>query len=88
MRKTWEDEAWDDYLYWQKQDKKTLKQVNKVLKDIDRDPYSLEGIGHPEILKWGRLAGWYSRHIDDANRIVYKPTKDLINILYCRGHYE
>ncbi|MDR1841920.1 MAG: Txe/YoeB family addiction module toxin [Holophagales bacterium] len=88
MRKTWEDEAWSQYINWQKQDRKTLDQINKILKDIERNPFSLEGIGHPEILKHGELAGWWSRHIDKANRIIYMPTKESIIILSCKGHYK
>ena len=63
----WDDDAWDDYLYWQTQDKKTLKRINALVKDIERTPY--EGIGKPEPLK-GNLSGWWSRRIDEKNRIV------------------
>ena len=68
MRLLWEDRAWDDYLYWQIQDKKTLKRINGLIKDIQRNTF--EGIGKPEPLK-GNLSGMWSRRIDDANRIVY-----------------
>ncbi len=67
MRLLWEDRAWDDYLYWQKQDKKTLKRINVLIKDIERSAF--QGIGKPELLK-GNLSGWWSRRIDDTNRIV------------------
>ena len=68
MRLLWEDRAWDDYLYWQGQDKKTLKRINALLNDIKRNPF--DGIGKPEPLK-GNLSGFWSRRIDEANRIVY-----------------
>ncbi len=69
MNKIWQDNAWEDYLYWQKQDKKTLKRINQIIKDIERNMY--EGIGKPELLT-GNLAGFWSRRIDDKNRIVYR----------------
>ncbi len=65
---TWTDEAWADYLYWQNQDKKTLKRINKIIEDIKRSPF--EGIGKPEPLKMN-LSGFWSRRIDDTNRLVY-----------------
>lgn len=80
----WEDNAWQEYLGWQDQDKKTLKRINKILKDIQRNPFS--GIGHPEPLS-GNLSGWWSRHIDEKNRIVYRSTKENTTILSCRRHY-
>ena len=77
-------EGWEDYLYWQTQDKKTLRRVNTLIKDIQRDPF--EGIGKPEPLRENRT-GWWSRRIDDANRIVYKVEADRIVIAQCRTHY-
>ncbi|NLC43196.1 MAG: Txe/YoeB family addiction module toxin [Clostridiales bacterium] len=78
-------EAWDDYLYWQKQDKKTLRRINLLLQDITRNAF--EGIGKPEPLK-GKLSGWWSRRIDDSNRIVYRVKNNgSIEIAQCRGHY-
>lgn len=68
MRLLWEDRAWNDYLYWQSQDKKTLKRINALIKDIEKDIF--EGIGKPEPLK-ENLSGLWSRRIDQANRIVY-----------------
>ncbi|MBJ6911361.1 Txe/YoeB family addiction module toxin, partial [Vibrio cholerae] len=65
---TWTDESWDDYLYWQTQDKKTLKRINKIINDVKRSPF--EGIGKPEPLK-ENLSGFWSRRIDDTNRLVY-----------------
>ena len=85
MKKIWFDEAWEDYLYWQSQDKKTLKRVNALLKDIDRNYFS--GIGKPEPLK-GELSGFWSRRIDDTNRLVYRICDGTLEILSCRGHYD
>lgn len=81
----WAKSAWDDYLYWQTQDKKTLKRINTLIKDIQRSSY--EGIGKPEPLK-GDLTGWWSRRIDDCNRIVYKEKNGIIIIAACKTHYE
>lgn len=85
MIKIWQDDAWEDYLYWQKQDKKTLKRINQILKDIDRNGY--EGIGKPEPLS-GNLSGFWSRRIDDKNRIVYRIFNDRIEIAQCGSHYR
>ena len=85
MNKLWTDDAWEDYLYWASQDRKTLKRINQLLKDIDRNGYT--GIGKPEPLKHD-LQGFWSRRIDDANRIVYKIEDCNIVILHCREHYE
>ena len=85
MNKAWQDDAWEDYLYWQTQDKKTLKRINLILKDIDRNGY--EGLGKPESLS-GNLAGYWSRRIDDKNRIVYKIENNQIIIAQCGSHYR
>ena len=86
MKLLWEDRAWNDYIYWQGQDKKTLKRVNKLLMDISRNPF--DGIGKPEPLK-GNLSGLWSRRIDDnCNRIVYYISNDIVHIIACKGHYE
>ena len=85
MKKIWSDKAWDDYLYWQTQDKKTLKRVNQLVKDIERNNF--EGIGKPEALK-GNLSGFWSRRIDEANRLIYRINGEFIDILSCKGHYE
>ena len=85
MQKIWFDEAWEDYLYWQVQDKKTLKRINSLIKDAERNPFS--GIGKPEPLK-GNLSGFWSRRIDDTNRLVYRIQHDTLEILSCRGHYD
>lgn len=84
MRLLWEERAWEDYCYWQMQDKKTLRKINKLIKDIERDAFS--GEGKPEPLK-GNLSGWWSRRIDGENRIVYKTENDSLIIAACKGHY-
>ncbi|GAB1266714.1 Txe/YoeB family addiction module toxin [Aurantivibrio infirmus] len=82
---TWTKEAWVDYVYWQSQDKKTLQRINKLILDAQRSPF--EGIGKPEPLK-ENLAGFWSRRIDDTNRLVYTIDKKQITIISCRYHYE
>ncbi len=84
MRLIWEGRAWNDYLYWQSQDKKTLKRINTIIKDIQRNPYS--GIAKPEPLR-GNLSGYWSRRINEADRIVYKVENDNVCIISCRYHY-
>lgn len=84
MNKLWHDEAWEDYLYWQTQDKKTLKRINLLLQDISRNGY--DGIGNPEPLK-GDLSGWWSRRIDESNRLVYRINNGRLEIAQCRSHY-
>ena len=85
MRLIWASEAWDDYVWWQGEDKKTVKRINKLIKDIKSHGY--EGIGKPEPLKY-EFAGWWSRRIDDTNRLVYRVIDDSIEIMMCRYHYE
>ena len=81
-----QDRSWNEYLYWQSQDKKTLKRINDLIKDIERN--GNKGIGKPEPLK-NELSGWWSRRIDDANRLVYRLTDDkTIEIAQCKGHYD
>ncbi len=80
-----QNKAWEDYLYWQSLDKKTIKRINTLLRDIARDPFS--GIGKPEPLR-GDLSGFWSRRIDDTNRLVYRINNGVIEILSCRGHYN
>lgn len=79
------EDSWEDYLYWQTQDKKTLKRINQLLQDIERNGYN--GIGKPEPLR-GDLSGFWSRRIDDEHRIVYRVTEDRVEIIQCRGHYD
>ena len=81
----WTDEAWKDYIYWQTQDKKTFKRINKLIEDIKRDD-PLEGIGKPEPLK-ENLTGFWSRRIDDTNRLVYAVDENYITVISCRYHY-
>jgi toxin YoeB len=78
------DEAWNDYLFWQEHDKRTLKRVNELLKACQRTPF--EGIGKPEALKH-QLTGLWSRRIDDKNRLVYQALDDDIVVISCRHHY-
>ena len=85
MKKILFDEAWEDYIYWQMQDKKTIKRINMLLKDIERGNF--EGIGKPEPLK-GDMSGFWSRRIDDVNRLVYRISGDVMEIVSCKGHYE
>jgi len=80
----WTDEAWNDYIYWQSQDKKTLKRINKLIADVKRSPF--EGIGKPEPLK-ENLSGFWSRRIDETNRLVYIVDGSSITIISCRYHY-
>lgn len=85
MIKAWTDEAWEDFEYWSKQDKKTLKRILQLLKDIDRNGYN--GIGKPEPLK-GDFSGYWSRRIDDCNRIVYRIDGNIMRIVQCGSHYD
>ena len=85
MIKAWSDEAWEDFEYWTNQDKKTLKRILKLLKDIDRNGY--ERIGKPEPLT-GYLSGYWSRRIDDCNRIVYRITGDMVMNTQCGSRYR
>lgn len=79
------NKAWEEYCYWQIQDKKTLKIINLLLSDIQRNKF--EGIGKPEPLK-ENLSGFWSRRIDEANRLVYKINNEQIEIIQCKGHYS
>ena len=81
----WDIDAWNDYIYWQTQDRKTLKRINLLIKDISRSPF--EGLGKPEPLK-GSLTGFWSRRIDEENRLVYVVEEKVIILISCRGHYE
>ena len=79
----WTQEAWKDYVYWQGQDKKTLKRINKIISDTQRNPF--EGIGKPEPLK-ENLSGFWSRRIDQSNRLVYVVDNNRLTIISCRYH--
>ena len=85
MKLLWEEKAWEEYCYWQTQDKKTLKRINILIKDIQRNSY--EGIGKPEQLT-ENLTGWWSRRINEEHRIVYSEKDGAIIIASCRGHYD
>lgn len=84
MKKVWHDKAWEEYLYWQTQDKKTLKRINRLLEDIDRNGYNCSG--KPEPLKHN-LSGYWSVRIDDQNRIVFRINGEQLEILQCGTHY-
>lgn len=85
MRLLWEEGAWEDYCNWQMQDRKTLKRINLLIKDMQRNLF--EGIGKPEPLK-DNLSSWWSRRIDESNRIVYREKDGAIIIASCKGHYN
>ena len=81
------DRGWEDYLYWQQNDKKILERINRLLIDIRRNPFDKRGLGKPEKLK-GNFNGYYSRRITSEHRLVYKIYEDLIVIAQCRFHYD
>jgi toxin YoeB len=85
MKLTFSEIAWRDYLYRQTQDRKILKRINQILQDVERNGY--DGIGKSEPLR-GNLSGFYSRRIDDSNRLVYQLAGDTAEIIQCRGHYN
>lgn len=85
MIKMWHDEAWEDYMYWQTQDRKTVKKINRLLNDIDRNGYQCTG--KPEALS-GNLAGFWSVQIDEKNRIVFRIVNNHIEIMQCGSHYR
>lgn len=82
---SWADEAWHDYLYWQNQDKKILKRINQLIKDIQRNG-NMKGIGKPEPLQY-QLQGFFSRRIDETNRLVYILEDNNLTVISCRYHY-
>ena len=84
MKLTFSETGWADYLYWQSEDRKTLKRINQLLQDIERNQNN--GLGKPEPLR-GNLTGFYSRRIDEKNRLVYQFQNDCFEIIQCRGHY-
>ena len=84
MKITFTEEAMSEYIEWQSKDKKTLKRINELIKDIQRNGF-LNGIGKPEVLKHRKA---YSRHIDKYNRLVYIGNNDNLEIISCKGHYE
>ena len=80
-----QERAWNDYLFWQTQDRRTLRRINELIRDIMRNGNS--GIGKPEPLA-GDLSGWWSRRIDDVDRLVYRLKDDVIEVSQCKGHYS
>ncbi|AUN93611.1 Txe/YoeB family addiction module toxin [Pseudazoarcus pumilus] len=84
MKLVFSDQAWEDYLHWQKHDRKMVERINRLIREIQRTPH--EGIGKPEPLKHA-LAGWWSRRIDDEHRIVYRVEGDAVQIAQLRFHY-
>ncbi len=84
MKLLWHESAWEDYLFWQKTDKKVLKRINVFIKSCERTPFS--GIGKPEPLK-NELSSYWSRRIDQTNRLVYRVQEDTLIIIQCRFHY-
>ena len=84
MHKKFSERGFEDYMYWQMQDKKTLRRINNLLQDIDRNGYNC--IGKPEPLK-GELTGWWSVRINEKNRLIFKIEKEIIEISQCRSHY-
>jgi len=85
MTKLWQDEAWEDYLHWQNQDRKTLKRINKLIQDIERNGYN--GVGKPEPLKHD-LSGYWSVQIDEKNRLVFRISDNKLEITQCGSHYR
>ena len=85
MKLVWDESVWDDYTWWQVQDRKVLKRINILIKDIARN--ANEGLGKPEPLKHG-FQGYWSRRITDEHRLIYKAVDDEIRIAQCRYHYE
>lgn len=86
MIKVWSDRAWEEYVWWQEQDRKTLHKINKLVTDIERNGEA-EGIGKPEQLK-GNLSGYWSRHINEKDRLIYRINEDgELEIAQCRAHY-
>ena len=79
------DESWEDYLYWQKTDRKILERINNMVKDISRNPY--KGLGKPEPLKY-KYQGFWSRRITEEHRLIYRVVNDEIQIAKCRFHYD
>lgn len=84
MIKSWHDKAWEEYIEWNKENKKVVKKINELIKDIERNGNT--GIGHPEPLV-GNMSGYWSRHITDGNRLVYKIDGEHLYIISCKTHY-
>lgn len=85
MIKVWAARAWDDYLFWQKYDKKIMQKINRLIEDIERSPF--KGLGKPEPLKY-EPKGYWSRRIDETHRLIYRVEKNNLMIAQCRSHYD
>ena len=85
MKVTFQDEGWDDYLYWQEHDRKLLAKINTLIKECSRTPFT--GTGKPEPLR-GEFSGWWSRRINEVHRLIYRKTEDGLLIAQCRYHYD
>ena len=85
MKYVFVEESWEDYLYWQKNDKQKLRRINELLKDIARNPFS--GIGKPEPLRF-KYSGFWSRRIDEEHRLIYRVEGEEIQVVKCRFHYD
>jgi len=86
MKVKFTETGWKEYKYWESQDKRTIKQINRLIEDIERNRF--DGIGQPEALR-GDLSGWWSRHIDEKNRLVYRIVDDdTAEISQCKDHYR
>jgi toxin YoeB len=85
VKLVWDEQAWEDYLWWQAQDRRLVRRINRLLEDVARHGH--EGIGKPEALKHG-FAGYWSRRITDEHRLIYKVDGDEVRIASCRYHYE
>ena len=85
MKVTFQDEGWDDYLYWQEHDRKLLAKINTLIKECSRTPFT--GTGKPEPLR-GEFSGWWSRRINEGHRLIYRKTEDGLLIAQCRYHYD
>jgi len=84
-RLVFSEKAWEEYLYWQQQDKKTIKRINALLRDVERNGYQC--VGKPEQLQ-GDYSGWWSVRIDEKNRLIFRIKEDCLEILQCKGHYK
>ncbi|WP_026922427.1 Txe/YoeB family addiction module toxin [Glycomyces arizonensis] len=84
MKTVFSEVGWEDYTYWAENDRKTTKRINRLVKEIKREPFT--GIGKPEPLK-GPLSGWWSRRIDEEHRLVYRVRDDAVEVVQARGHY-
>jgi toxin YoeB len=85
VKKLFTDTGWEDYTFWLENDSKTLKKIHRLLKDIDRSPFA--GLGKPELLKF-ELSGYWSRRINEADRLIYKVEKETIIVIACKSHYQ